>query len=93
MGNYQDASESKRNIATSYTEEGIQDFASSLLKASEIELILPKKMKQMSAQYNFPISFLLINISIDRVLEGLKETKPEMVPPMREAKKEAKKKD
>lgn len=87
MGNYQEPKEQKKEIWGCYTSEGIQDFAHSILQASEIEFIDIIKAKEESHIFNYPISFILINTSIDQVLSGLKATRPDMVPPMREYKK------
>ena len=81
MGKYQEPREEKKEIWGCYTSEGIQDFAHSILKASEIEFIDIIKAQEEAHIFNYPISFLLINKSIDQVLSSLKATRPEMVPP------------
>ena len=85
MGTYQESTkEKKKNVVDAYTEIGIYDFASSLLKASEIEAVNLEKMKEKMVEINYPLTFFLINASLDTVINNLRVGRPDKVPPMKE---------
>lgn len=66
----------------------VSDFAEDLLRASEIEFVDLKKMKE----FNFPMMFYIVNVSIDKVLLSMKETRPDLLPPIKEFKTQENKK-
>lgn len=62
----------------------LETFGADIVKASEIEWINLEKFKK--SNFNFPISFFIINLTIDKLLESMKEHIPERVPPFKEYK-------
>lgn len=83
MGNYHSDKRDNRVLGDCII-TAVEDFATDILRASEIEYI---NLKEMQEEKNIPINFFAINMSIDKALKSMQERIPEMVPSMREYKK------
>lgn len=65
----------------------LKEFVQSFPGAAEIELVDLEKMKENT---NLPMIFFMLNVSLDSVIDDLREKAPEMCPPVKEHKRETK---
>lgn len=84
MGTYQEAGEDRKPLWMVYTTDGIEDFSKSILKSSEIEGFDAREAKELVLTKHYPSTFYFVNLSIEQVLKGLRETVPHLVPPTKE---------
>lgn len=76
MGNYSDRIGIKTQLPSSFV-DALQDFSKSVVGAKEIDGVDLEKMKE---EGDFPMAFFIANVTIERLLDDIRDSYPSKCP-------------